>query len=58
MDLIRERVKNMEAEEAGELLSCGEEVEDYHDKFAILNRMGVDEAFQEGVIKNFRPPYL
>lgn len=55
---IKERVKTIDARTAGELLSCGEEETDFHERFQILMRMHTDKEFELAVVKHFNPPYL
>jgi hypothetical protein len=54
---LRKKVAVMDPVEAGRLLSCGEEEEEFHERFMILMRMHNDIPFQKAVVANFRPPY-
>ena len=54
---IKKRVAEMDVETAGKLMSCSEEEEEFVERLQILDRMARDEAFQKGVIENFKPPY-
>lgn len=48
----------MDAREAGELLSCSEDTEEFHDKWQLIMRMHTDKEFTEAVIQHFKPPYM
>ena len=55
---IKERVDQMAVEEAGQILGCSADEEEFHERLAILTRMHFDEEFRNGVVKNFKPPYM
>ena len=55
---MKEKVDQMTAEDAGRILGCSADEEEFHERLAILTRMHFDEEFRNGVVKNFRPPYL
>ena len=55
---LREKVATMTAEEAGKILSCDEEEEEFFERLFIFDRMAKDEEFTAGVVSNFKPPYL
>ena len=47
----------MDPKTAGELLSCNEETEEFHERWIIIQRMNTDEEFAREVVKYFKPPY-
>ena len=47
----------MDAETAAKLLGCGEEEEDFHERFLIIQKMNTDTEFAKEVVKLFNPPY-
>ena len=47
----------MDAIEAAELLSCGEEETEFHLRLMILTRMHFEKDFELAVVANYKPPY-
>ena len=54
---LREKVKQMGAEEAAKILSCGEEEADFHERFMVLTRMHDDKEFTAQIVSLYKPPY-
>jgi hypothetical protein len=57
MELLKLKVEAMDAVEAGQILSCGEEETEYVERNMILTRMHFDPVFEKQVVANFNPPY-
>ena len=55
---IKENIQKISAEEAGKLMSQGEEETEFFPQLYILDRMARDADFAKGVIENFKPTYL
>lgn len=54
---LREKVKTIDPAEAGQLLSCGEDETEFHERFMILMRMHNDKEFKDQVVPHFNPSY-
>ena len=55
---VRQRVKEIDAKSASELLGCPSREKQFLDKLEIIMRMNTDEEFRDEVVKHFSPPYL
>lgn len=54
---MKAKVAQMSPEEAGQLLSCGEEETEFKERLMILMRMHTDKEFELAVVDNYDPPY-
>lgn len=57
INAIKQRVKVMDVETAGKILSCDEEEEEFHERLAIIMRAHTDTEFEKGIVSNFKPTY-
>lgn len=57
-DKMKQHVDQMSVEDAGQILGCSADEEEFHERLAILTRMHFDEGFRDGVVRNFKPPYM
>ena len=54
---IRDSVAKLNSSQAAQILSCGEEEEEFFERLFILDRMHFDPDFASAVVSKFRPPY-
>jgi hypothetical protein len=47
----------MSAQEAAEILACGEEEVDFHERLIILTRMHFEAEFTKQVVSLYKPSY-
>lgn len=57
MEELKAQVKEMDPAEAGKILSCGEDEEDFHLRWQILTRMHFEEEWRNQVVAHFNPAY-